>query len=58
LALEYIVLSVILIVYEYMKMGISYIATQYEMIGLLDSVHYMNEEKSEKVIAAILKFLK
>jgi len=44
--------------YEHMKMGLSYISTQYEMISLLDSGHYMNEERPEKVLETILNFLK
>lgn len=43
--------------YNYMKMGLPYVARACEVIGLLDSGHYMNEEKPEKVIEAVFGFL-
>jgi pimeloyl-ACP methyl ester carboxylesterase len=43
--------------YNFMKMGLPYVAKDCNIIGLLDSGHYMNEEKPEKVLEAILPFL-
>jgi len=34
--------------YNYMKMGLPYVAKDCTVIGLLDSGHYMNEEKPQK----------
>ena len=43
--------------YNYIKMGLPYVAKDCKVIGLLDSGHYMNEEQPEKVLEAILPFL-
>jgi len=43
--------------YNFMKMGLPYVAKNCEVIGLPDSGHYMIEEQPEKVLAAILPFL-
>lgn len=44
--------------YGFMKMGLPEVATDCEVIGLLDSSHYMNEEKPEEVLKTVLNFLK
>ena len=43
--------------YNYMKMGLPYVAKNVNVIGILDSGHYMFEEKPEQVIDAIFSFL-
>lgn len=43
--------------YNYMKMSVSNIAIKYAVEGILDSGHYMIEEKPEKVIELINGFL-
>ncbi|MBD1392946.1 alpha/beta fold hydrolase [Mucilaginibacter glaciei] len=43
--------------YNYMKMGLPYVAKNCEVVGLLDSGHYMNEEKPEKIIEIVSSFL-
>lgn len=43
--------------YNYMKMGLPAVAKNLEVIGLLDSGHYMFEEQPEKVLEAVVKFL-
>lgn len=43
--------------YNYMKMGLPYVAKDLEVIGILDSGHYMFEEKPEQVIDAVTHFL-
>jgi pimeloyl-ACP methyl ester carboxylesterase len=43
--------------YNFMKMGLPYAAKDCHVVGLLDSGHYMNEEKPEDVLEAILTFL-
>lgn len=43
--------------YNYMNMGLPYIATDVRVIGILDSGHYLFEEKPEQVINAVLPFL-
>jgi pimeloyl-ACP methyl ester carboxylesterase len=43
--------------YNYMKMGLPYVAKDVNVIGILDSGHYMFEEKPEQVINTVLKFL-
>jgi pimeloyl-ACP methyl ester carboxylesterase len=43
--------------YNFIKMGLPYVAKNCTVIGLLDSGHYMNEEQPEKVLAAIIPFL-
>ena len=37
-----------------MKMGLPSIAPNSQIIGILDSGHYMFEEKPEQVLAAVL----
>jgi pimeloyl-ACP methyl ester carboxylesterase len=43
--------------YNFIKMGLPYVAKNCTVIGLLDSGHYMNEEQPEKVLEAIIPFL-
>lgn len=43
--------------YNYMKVGLPYVAQNLSVIGILDSGHYMFEEQPEKVLDAILPFL-
>ena len=44
--------------YNYMKIGLPYVAQDLKMIGILDSGHYLFEEQPEKVLNAVLDFLK
>jgi len=44
--------------YNYMKMGLPYVSQSLTMLDILDSGHYLNEEKPEQVIEAVLNFLK
>ena len=44
--------------YNYMKMGLPYVAADCNVIGLLDSGHYMNEESPQQILAAVIDFLK
>lgn len=43
--------------YNYMLMGLPYVAKDVNVIGNLDSGHYMCEEKPEQVIDAVFSFL-
>jgi len=43
--------------YNYMKMGLPYVAKNVTVTGILDSGHYMYEEQPEKVLDAVLGFL-
>lgn len=43
--------------YNYMKFGLPHIAKDIKVIGILDSGHYLYEEKPEQVIEAVLNFL-
>ncbi|MDQ1141837.1 MAG: alpha/beta hydrolase [Chryseobacterium sp.] len=43
--------------YNYMKMGLPYVSSNVEIIGIPDSGHYMFEEQPEKVLGAVLDFL-
>lgn len=43
--------------YNFMKMGLPYVAKDCNVIGLLDCGHYMIEEKPERVLELILPFL-
>jgi pimeloyl-ACP methyl ester carboxylesterase len=43
--------------YNFMKMGLPYVAKNCDVVGILDSGHYMIEENPESVLAAILPFL-
>ena len=44
--------------FENMKMGLPAMAPNSQVIGILDSGHYLFEEKPEQVLAAVLGFLK
>lgn len=44
--------------YNYIKMSLPYVAVNYKIEGILDSGHYMIEEKPEKVIELVTDFLK
>jgi pimeloyl-ACP methyl ester carboxylesterase len=43
--------------YNYIKMGLPYVSKNPTVIGILDSGHYLNEEKPEEVIEAVINFL-
>ncbi|MBL3658789.1 alpha/beta fold hydrolase [Fulvivirga sediminis] len=43
--------------YNYMKMGLPYVAKNLDVIGMMDSGHYMYEEQPEPVIDAVVNFL-
>jgi pimeloyl-ACP methyl ester carboxylesterase len=43
--------------YNFMKMGLPYVAKDVNVIGILDSGHYMYEEQPDQVIKAVLTFL-
>jgi pimeloyl-ACP methyl ester carboxylesterase len=43
--------------YNYMKMGLPYVAKDVNIVGILDSGHYMFEEQPEQVLDAVLSFL-
>jgi pimeloyl-ACP methyl ester carboxylesterase len=43
--------------YNYIKMGLPYVATNYKVEGVLDSGHYMIEEQPERIIELVTKFL-
>ncbi len=43
--------------YNYMKMGLPYVANDVKVIGILDSGHYMFEEQPKQVLDAVLNFL-
>lgn len=43
--------------YNYMSMGLPYVATNVHVVGILDSGHYLFEEKPQQVIDAVLPFL-
>jgi pimeloyl-ACP methyl ester carboxylesterase len=43
--------------YNYMKMGLAYVAKDVNVAGILESGHYLFEEKPEQVIDAVLSFL-
>jgi pimeloyl-ACP methyl ester carboxylesterase len=43
--------------YNYLKMSMPYMAENVQVIGILDSGHYMFEEKPAEVLAAVLGFL-
>jgi pimeloyl-ACP methyl ester carboxylesterase len=44
--------------YNFIKMGLPYVAKDCKVIGLLESGHYMNEEQPEQVLESIIPFLK
>jgi pimeloyl-ACP methyl ester carboxylesterase len=43
--------------YNYMNMALPMVASDCEVIGIMDSGHYLFEEKPEKVVEAVLTFL-
>jgi pimeloyl-ACP methyl ester carboxylesterase len=43
--------------YNFMQMGLPYVAKDVEVIGILDSGHYLFEEQPEQVIDAVVNFL-
>lgn len=43
--------------YNYMKMGLPYVAKNVKVIGILDSGHYLYEEQPQRVLDAVLRFL-
>ena len=43
--------------YEYLRLSLPAVAPQAQVVGLLDSGHYMFEEKPAEVLAAVLSFL-
>lgn len=43
--------------YNYMKMGLPYVANDLQLVGILDSGHYLFEEQPDQVIDAVLSFL-
>lgn len=44
--------------YQYIKMSLPYAALDYQVEGIMDSGHYMNEENPAKVIDLVTNFLK
>lgn len=44
--------------YSYLRMSLPYVAENVEVVGILDSGHYMFEEKPAQVLAAVLGFLR
>ena len=44
--------------YNYMKMGLPYVAKDVNVIGILDSGHYLYEEQPQQVIDAVVNFLR
>jgi pimeloyl-ACP methyl ester carboxylesterase len=43
--------------YNYMKMGLPYVAKDLQLVGILDSGHYLFEEQPAQVLDAVLSFL-
>ena len=43
--------------YNYMKMGLPYVAKDLQLVGILDSGHYLFEEQPTQVLDAVLSFL-
>ncbi|ADB38763.1 alpha/beta fold hydrolase [Spirosoma linguale] len=43
--------------YNYMKMGLPYVAKDAQVVGILDSGHYLFEERPAQVLDAVLRFL-
>ncbi|RNL55835.1 alpha/beta fold hydrolase [Pedobacter jejuensis] len=43
--------------FNYMQMGLPYVANDVNVIGILDSGHYLFEEQPKQVVDAVLKFL-
>jgi len=50
-------LNLVLLSYNYMKMGLPNVATDVEVKGVLDSGHYMFEEAPERIIDITIQFL-
>ncbi|MBO3269611.1 alpha/beta fold hydrolase [Hymenobacter defluvii] len=44
--------------FNYLQMSLPYMAENVEVVGILDSGHYMFEEKPAQVVDAVLRFLK
>lgn len=44
--------------YNYLKMSLPYVAENVQVVGILDSGHYMFEEKPAKVLEAVIDFLR
>ena len=44
--------------YNFMKMGLPYVAKDVNLTGILDSGHYLYEEQPQQVIDAVVNFLK
>jgi len=43
--------------YNYMKMGLPYVAKDLQLVGIMDSGHYLFEEQPTQVLDAVLSFL-
>jgi pimeloyl-ACP methyl ester carboxylesterase len=43
--------------YKYMKMGLPYVTKDLQMVGILDSGHYLFEEQPTQVLDTVLSFL-
>ncbi len=43
--------------YNYMKMGLPYVAQDVQIIGIPDSGHYLYEEQPQQVLDAVVRFL-
>jgi pimeloyl-ACP methyl ester carboxylesterase len=43
--------------YNYMKMGLPYVAKDLQLVGILESGHYLFEEQPTQVLDAVLGFL-
>lgn len=43
--------------FNYMKMGLPHVATDLQLVGLVDSGHYLFEEQPTQVLDAVLSFL-
>ena len=43
--------------YNYMSMGMPYVATDIQVVGILESGHYLFEEKPEQVLDVVFPFL-
>ncbi|MFD2937367.1 alpha/beta fold hydrolase [Spirosoma flavum] len=44
--------------YQYLQMSLPYMAEQVQVIGILDSGHYLFEEKPDRVLEAVYDFLR
>jgi len=43
--------------YNYMNYGLPFVADDLEVVGIMDSGHYLFEEKPQEVLEIILPFL-